>query len=78
MHPGRMASGLRLVLQLLHDKRGLACLQVYSYEELRTSVREVISTRHSAINDGGKEVSQSLKPCNFVEPLMTVWLSSCV
>eukprot|EP00891_Asterochloris_glomerata_P002883 jgi/Astpho2/2883/Aster-01037 len=38
--------------------------KVYSYEELRTSVREVISTRHSAINDGGKEVAKLLSNSN--------------
>lgn len=42
----------------------LACLQVHSYEELASSIRDVISKCHSLISDGGKEITKLLSSSN--------------
>ena len=42
----------------------VACLQVHSYEELASSIRDVISKCHSLISDGGKEITKLLSSSN--------------
>lgn len=44
-------------------ERGCAtdiALQVCSYDELSGSMRELLSTRHAAVTDGGKEMAKLL------------------
>jgi hypothetical protein len=36
------------------------CVQVYTFDDLRSSVQELLSLRHAAITEGGKEMAKLL------------------